>query len=77
MEDYELDVRELPPAQRHPTIMKAFDELDVGGVLTLINDHEPKPLYHQMKAEIDSFDAEGYEVTQESERKFVATFPKQ
>jgi len=77
MDDYELDIRELPPAQRHPTIMKAFEELDGGEALTLINDHEPKPLYHQMKAEIEAFNAEGYEVTQESDRKFVATLPKQ
>jgi uncharacterized protein (DUF2249 family) len=77
MGEYELDVRELPPAQRHPMIMKAFEELDRGEALTLVNDHEPKPLYHQMKSEIESFDAEGYDVTQESGRKFVAKFPKQ
>ena len=47
----ELDVRDLPPAQRHERIFDAYDELDAGNGFILVNDHDPKPLYHQFEAE--------------------------
>ncbi|MUW13504.1 DUF2249 domain-containing protein [Halorubrum sp. CBA1125] len=47
----ELDVRDLPPAQRHEKIFKAYADLDDGEGFTLVNDHDPKPLYHQFDAE--------------------------
>lgn len=47
----EHDVRDLPPAQRHERIYKAYDELDTGTGFVLVNDHDPKPLYHQFEAE--------------------------
>ncbi|MFT4883921.1 MAG: hypothetical protein ACI8U4_001434 [Natronomonas sp.] len=47
----ELDVRELPPAQRHEVIFVAYNELQAGNGFVLINDHDPKPLYYQLKAE--------------------------
>ncbi|RKD89081.1 DUF2249 domain-containing protein [Halopiger aswanensis] len=47
----ELDVRDLPPAQRHERIFKAYAELDGGTGFVLVNDHDPKPLYHQFDAE--------------------------
>ncbi|WP_181691253.1 DUF2249 domain-containing protein [Natronomonas sp. LN261] len=46
-----LDVRELPPAERHERIFDAYDGLDVGSGFVLVNDHDPKPLYHQFEAE--------------------------
>lgn len=46
-----VDVRAMPPRQRHPTIFKAWEELPVGGVLKLINDHDPKPLFYEFSAE--------------------------
>ncbi len=46
-----LDVREMPPWERHPTIFQMFEELAVGETLKLVNDHEPKPLYYQLMAE--------------------------
>lgn len=76
MAEQELDLREIPPPQRHPKIFEAFEALESGEALTLINDHEPRPLYHQMSAEVDSFDAEGYSVDRVGPRKFVATLPK-
>ena len=72
----ELDVREIPPVDRHPTIHDAFDELDPGEALTIVNDHEPKPLFYEFQAEVESFDAEAYEVEKVDDAKFVATFPK-
>lgn len=73
----ELDLRGLPPAERHPKIFELFDALLPGETLTIINDHEPRPLFYQLKAERgETFDDERYEVTQEGPGKFVAKLPK-
>jgi uncharacterized protein (DUF2249 family) len=68
---------EIPPQQRHPKIHTAFEELDAGGSLTIINDHDPKPLFYGMQVEIDAFDAGNYAVEQRDDNEFAATFPKQ
>jgi uncharacterized protein (DUF2249 family)/iron-sulfur cluster repair protein YtfE (RIC family) len=47
----ELEVRHLPPAQRHQVIFQRFNALPVGGSFVLVNDHDPKPLYYQLSAE--------------------------
>jgi uncharacterized protein (DUF2249 family) len=75
-DDTTLDLRDVPPAQRHPKIFEAFEALDGGEALTLINDHEPKPLFYQMQAEVDAFDADRYDVERRSADEFVATLPK-
>lgn len=46
-----LDVREMPPRERHPRIFAAWEALPVGGVLRLVNDHDPKPLFYEFRAE--------------------------
>jgi uncharacterized protein (DUF2249 family) len=46
-----IDVRELPPAQRHQKIFQLVNELAVGHSFVLVNDHDPKPLYYQLEAE--------------------------
>ncbi len=46
-----LDVRQMAPWDRHPTIFQTLEELEVGDTLKLVNDHEPKPLYYQLMAE--------------------------
>ena len=46
-----VDVRATPPAQRHPRIFNAFEDLAPGEGFILINDHDPKPLYYQIKFE--------------------------
>lgn len=46
-----LDVRTMPPAQRHTVIFGRFDALPIGGRFTIINDHDPKPLRYQLDAE--------------------------
>ena len=76
MADTRLDVRELPPAERHPKIHAAFDELGSGDTLTILNDHDPIPLFYEMQAEVDAFDAENYAVERRSPTEFVAKFPK-
>ena len=71
-----LDVREIPPAERHPKIHDAFANLESGEALTLVNDHEPKPLFYEMQAEVDEFDADGYTVERRGADEYIATFPK-
>lgn len=63
----ELDVRAIPPREKHPTIFRTFDTLASGESLLLLNDHDPRPLRYQFAAERpDSFDwayeAEGPEL---------------
>lgn len=72
----ELDLRDVPPPERHPLIHEAFQALDSGEALTIVNDHDPKPLYYEMQAEVDSFDAENYAVEQTDVNEFRATLPK-
>jgi uncharacterized protein (DUF2249 family) len=47
----ELDVRSVPPPQRHPLIFQTFEALRPGEAFILINDHDPKPLYYQFQYE--------------------------
>jgi len=46
-----IDVREMPPRERHPRIFGEFDALPPGGAIMLINDHDPRPLFYQLQAE--------------------------
>lgn len=46
-----IDVREMPPRERHPRIFGEFDALPAGGAIMLINDHDPRPLFYQLQAE--------------------------
>ncbi len=46
-----VDVRNTPPAQRHPLIFQTFADLPDGQAFELVNDHDPKPLYYQFKFE--------------------------
>ena len=47
----QLDVRDLPPPQRHALIFDVCGKLPVGDAVILVNDHDPKPLYYQFEAE--------------------------
>jgi uncharacterized protein (DUF2249 family) len=42
-----IDVREVPPPQRHPQIFQAFESLEPGESCLFLN----KPLYYQFKFE--------------------------
>jgi uncharacterized protein (DUF2249 family) len=46
-----LDIRQLPPAKRHPLIFQTFEALKPSDAFVLVNDHDPKPLYYQFKFE--------------------------
>jgi len=47
-----LDVREIPPRERHPRIFATFRALQVGEAMELVNDHDPRLLYYQFQAEM-------------------------
>ncbi|HEX5687517.1 MAG TPA: DUF2249 domain-containing protein [Ideonella sp.] len=47
-----VDVRTIAPLERHPLIFSTFRELSTGQAMDLVNDHDPRPLYHQFQARI-------------------------
>ena len=47
----ELDIRPVPPREKHPVIFETFDSLINNETFQLINDHDPMPLYYQFQAE--------------------------
>jgi uncharacterized protein (DUF2249 family) len=51
MTEKQLDVRVIPPREKHPAIFATFDALAAGDAFILINDHDPFPLRHQFNAE--------------------------
>ncbi len=46
-----LDVTQIPPRLKHPTIFQHFDALNAGEAFLILNDHDPKPLYYQLLGE--------------------------
>ena len=55
-----IDVREITPRERHPLIFETYDNLASGASMLLVNDHDPKPLYYQLKAERENLDGWDY-----------------
>ena len=45
-----LDLRQIPPYERHPLIFGSFERLGAGDALELVNDHDPLPLRQQFEA---------------------------
>jgi len=50
MTNNQLDIRTVPPKEKHPTIFVTFDALKNGEEFQLVND-DPMPFYYQFKAE--------------------------
>jgi uncharacterized protein (DUF2249 family) len=46
-----LDLRPMPPFERHEKIFQKWGALQPGETLRIINDHNPKPLYYHFEAE--------------------------
>lgn len=44
-----IDVREIPPYERHSKIFSCFNALRPGEALQLVNDHDPRPLHSQFQ----------------------------
>ncbi|PWV51484.1 DUF2249 domain-containing protein [Chitinophaga sp. S165] len=54
-----LDVPSLQQAIKHKTVIQTFDDLLPGEAFIIHNDHDPKPLYHELmrkKGDIFTFD---------------------
>lgn len=47
----ELDVRPIPPRDKHTTIFAVFGALEPGESFILVNDHDPMPLRYQFQFE--------------------------
>lgn len=45
-----IDVRQIPPSQRHDLIIQHFESLPIGAWFDLHSDHEPLPLKQQFQA---------------------------
>ena len=56
----QVDVRRIPPRERHPLVFSTFVKLAGGQIMELINDHDPKALYHQFQAEMPGMFAWDY-----------------
>lgn len=70
----EIDVRSLPPWERHPLVFEKLDALRPGESLRLINDHDPRPLrYELMHERPDQF---GWESHEKAPREWVAVITK-
>jgi len=69
-----LDVRDMPPWERHPKIFETFDSLKPGETLRLINDHDPRPLHYELMHEREGqFEWESSEL---APREWVALIRK-
>ncbi|NGM63062.1 iron-sulfur cluster repair di-iron protein [Sphingobacterium sp. SGG-5] len=47
----QLNVTQIEPRLKHPTIFEHFDALVQGEAFEILNDHDPKPLYYQLLGE--------------------------
>ena len=48
-----IDLRPLAPIDRHSEVISRFEALADGEEFVFVNDHDPKPLYYQLKAEYE------------------------
>jgi len=71
-----LDVRGLPPYQRHELIFKVFEELKPGEELLVVNDHEPVHLFHHLIHEKIDFDQEAYRAYEKESGVWIAVLKK-
>ncbi|TZF84801.1 iron-sulfur cluster repair di-iron protein [Pedobacter sp. BS3] len=51
LEDIVINVPEIEPREKHPTIFRGFDGLAEGSSLIILNDHDPRPVYYQLLGE--------------------------
>ncbi|MEM3671359.1 MAG: DUF2249 domain-containing protein [Thermoprotei archaeon] len=71
-----VDVRSLPPSQRHETIFKVFDEVRPGEHILVVNDHEPVHLVRFLRHERRDFDGDAYVASERSPGVWVAVIKK-
>lgn len=69
-----LDLRTMPPFERHEKIFQIWDSMESGNVLKIINDHDPKPLRYQF--EVERKDKYSWEYKQEGPKDWVVEIKK-
>jgi len=72
----EIDVRGIPPHERHSKVFELFDAMKPGETLLVVNDHEPEHLVAFMKHERRDFDAEAYSAHERKPGEWVGVFTK-
>ncbi|MCL4378451.1 MAG: DUF2249 domain-containing protein [Actinobacteria bacterium] len=70
-----LDLRVLPPFERHEKIFEFWENLKAGETLRIINDHDPKPLHYQFEAE--QKDRYEWEYEQSGPKDWIVNIKKQ
>jgi quercetin dioxygenase-like cupin family protein len=71
-----VDVRSLPPHERHSLIFEVFDDLPEDWELLVVNDHEPVHLLHFMRHDRQDFDSSSYKAYQVKPGEWVGVFRK-
>lgn len=71
-----MDVRNLPPGQRHEVIFRVFDEIKPGEHILVVNDHEPVHLVHYLRHERKDFDIDAYAAHERSPGVWTAVIKK-
>ncbi|WP_246490711.1 DUF2249 domain-containing protein [Brevibacterium oceani] len=74
-EEVVIDVRTVPKPERHPRILEAYEQLEVGDGLILVNDHVPEGLRVEMVREYA--DAVGWEPLDSAEAAVRVRISKQ
>ena len=69
-----LDLRPMPPFERHEKIFQAWDSLGSGDTLKITNDHDPKPLRYQF--EVEYKDKYTWEYKQKGPKDWVVEIKK-
>jgi uncharacterized protein (DUF2249 family) len=75
-DQHEIDVRGLPPHERHRKVLELFNALKPGEALSVVNDHEPVHLVALMRHERSDFDSEAYRAYQRGPGEWVGVFKK-
>lgn len=69
-----LDLRSIPPFERHEKIFQLWDKLKTGETLKIINDHDPKPLWYQFEVEFKG--KYGWEYEQSGPKDWIVKIKK-
>ena len=69
-----LDLREIVVFERHPKIFEAWENLNSGETLQIINDHDPRPLHYQFDGEYK--DSYNWEYVQKGPKDWVVNITK-
>ncbi len=76
MTDITIHAQEIPGPERHAKIFQAFDGLQMGEALVIINNHDPRPLLNKFNEERPAQFSEEYLVEGPTEWKVKITKAK-